>query len=543
MTLFDFTDHGDEMPNPAPDGVEEPANGDAGTTSDSTHTPPEAGASRHSDGEGQTDIPHHLFSTSEELFAPTDWGDVLRLVNFRHDQIRLTADQEGRWRLLLHNSATGMWRVQGNPDFQPLFDILLSEANDAALSIAEDDPTIGNRVAGRLRKHIESSSGGSVTKAIKRFARAADDPCVPIDRVDSSFLHRVDKLPVILCEQDSVRLDGGAVVEPAELKPLFLLDMTPAPTAFAKDAISREAPGPVMMQRFLRYLGNGDETSLCRRLGWQLSGHHQAIDVIAGDCDALALLGRALRDTLGPGGARILSMGRGAVTTGRIADAMEQTRLSLWMGADTARTLPVWDLHGLASGLATRCRGNLILLVADWPSDWDTLDHRMATKCGWAWRVEAPMVAQGINGDLLLNQDGREYFLARLVEGATDALRQFQATKDAIGVGDPGQVAADDFTLACAEELRLAGAVPEHRTLYRALRVTDDERDVMTLSDIDDAVTAIGEEPIPHHVVGKMIRRMWPKVESGRDRIDGAQTRVIRRIAPRSPQQTDASGH
>ena len=55
----------------------------------------------------------------------------------------------------------------------------------------------------------------------------------------------------------------------------------------------------------------------------------------------------------------------------------------------------------------------------------------------------------------------------------------------------------------------------------------------MTLADIDDAITTIGEETISHHVIGKMIRRMWPEVESDRDLMDGTQTRIIRRIAPR----------
>ena len=536
MTLWELIDHGDAMPDPLPNDVEESASTDAGTTGDSTDTPPEAGASRHSDGEGQTDIPHHLFSTAEDLFAPTDWGDVLRFTNFRHDQIRLTTDQEGRRRLLLHNPSTGMWRMQEDPDFQPLFDVLLSEANDAALAIVEDDPTIGNRVKGRLRRHIESSSGSSVSKALRRSHRLADDPCVPIDRVASSYLNPVDRHPVILCQRDPVRLNDGTSADPSELNRLFLLDMTPAPTTFVRDAIGSEAPGAVMMQRFLRCLGNGDDTLVCRRLGWQLCGHHQAIDVIAGDCDALALLGRALRDTLGPSGARILSMGRGTVTARRIADSMEQARLSLWMGADTVRTLPIWELHSLTSDLDTRRQGNLTLLVADWPSDWDTLDHRMVAKCGWAWRVEAASPVQGIDADLLLNPDGREYLLAKLVEGAIDGHGQFQATKGETGVGDPVQVAADDFTRACAEELRLAGAAPEHRTLYRALQFTDDDTHVMTLSDVDEAITDIGEEPIPHHVVGKMIRRMWPQVQSSRGRIDGAQTRVIRGITARSHQ-------
>ena len=94
-------------------------------------------------------------------------------------------------------------------------------------------------------------------------------------------------------------------------------------------------------------------------------------------------------------------------------------------------------------------------------------------------------------------------------------------------------MAADEYTQACAEEMQISGADPQHRTLYRAVRFTDDARDVMTLADINDAITSMGEDPILHHVVGKVIRRMWTGVEADRGRIEGTQKRVIRRIAPR----------
>ena len=486
------------------------------------------------DDTGQVVSPLHLFSTVDELLAPTDWGDALRLANFQRDHIRLTTDRDGRSRLLLHNRATGMWRMEGDPDFQPLFDMMLSKANEEALQFAKNDPTAENNFRKRLRRHIGSSSGGSVSKALKRCTRLADDPCVSINRVDRGSLNPVERRPVILCQDALVSLNDGMVTDPADLKARFLLDMTPAPTAFVPDATDSEAPGAVMMRRFLTYLGNGDATMLSRRLGWQLCGHHQTIDVIAGDCDALALLGRVLQNALGPSGARTLSMGRGAVSARHIADAMEQARICLWMGADTAKALPVWDLHGLITDRDIQLQGNVLLLVADWPTDWETLDHRIAGKCGWAWRVQERLGGQGIDPEIMLDQDGRQYLLAKLVEGAIHGYRQFQDTKEETGIGDPGQVAADEYSRTCAEEMRTTGATHEHGILSRALRFTNNARDVMTLADIDDAITAIGEEPIQHPVVGKILRRMWPDVESGRDRINGVQARVIRRISRRS---------
>lgn len=562
MTQLDFMDPDNTVADATPEdtnavfGTETPSGGHvAGTDSganggevseDSTGPAPlvEPASTDAMDDPQQTDIsgyptteaqvvPLHLFATLEDLCAPTDWGDVLRLVNFRRDLIRLTMNQEGSCRLLLCNSATGMWRIQGDPSFQSLFDVILSEANEEALQLVENDPTTNDRVRGRLRRHIESSSGGSVTKALKRCGRVADDPCVPIDRVDPSVLNPVDRHPVILCEHDLVNLNDRMVADPLDLKHQFLLDMAPAPTAFVRDDVDGEAPGAVMMHRFLTYLGNGDEAILCQRLGWQLCGHHQTIDVIAGDCDALTLLGQALQETLGPSGARTLSMVRGAVTARHVADMMERTRLCLWMGADTARTLPVWELHSLVSDPDARRQGNIVLAVAHWPTDWETLDQRIAGKCDWAWRIQERLADQGIDPDVALNQDGRQYLLAKLVEGAAHGYQQFQTTKEQKGIGDPGQVASDEYSQACAEEMRVAGANHEHRILYRALQFTDEVRDAMTMADIDDAVTAIGAEPIQHHVIGKMLRRMWPDVESVRDRIDGTQTRIVRRIAQR----------
>ena len=493
---------------------------------------PQSHPSGYADGEEQTEASFHLFSTAAELFAPNDLGDVLRWVNFMLARIRLTTDQDGRWIPLLLNLCTGMWRRQGNADFQPLFDVTLSEANEKALEVAETDPTISNRTRGRLRRHIESSSGGSVSKALRRSARLSDDPCVPIDRVNRSLLNRVDRYPVILCEDHPVSLTDGVVVDRASLQHHYLLDMAPAPTTFVGDATDSEAPGAEMMKRFLRYLGNGDETTMCRRLGWQLCGHHETIDVIAGDHHALSLLARALRDTLGPSGARGLSMGRGPVAARHIAETMEQALLCLWMGPDTAKMIPVWDLHSLISDIDTQRQGNLILLVSDWPADWETLDHRIAGKCGWAWRVQGSLADQGIDPELMLDQGGRQFLLATLVDAATHGYRQFHDSKQESGVGDPSLVAADEYTRSCAEEMRVAGAKAEHQTLYGALRFTDDPRDVMTLAEIDDAITAIGEEPMPHHVVGKLLRQVWPQIESDRDRIGGTQTRVIRRVAP-----------
>ena len=59
-----------------------------------------------------------VFSGLDELFAPTDWGDVLRLANFASSNIGLVHDQEGHWVLLLRDQATGMWRLPDTPGFR-----------------------------------------------------------------------------------------------------------------------------------------------------------------------------------------------------------------------------------------------------------------------------------------------------------------------------------------------------------------------------------------------------------------------------------------
>ena len=176
----------------------------------------------------------------------------------------------------------------------------------------------------------------------------------------------------------------------------------------------------------------------------------------------------------------------------------------------------------------------MLLLVADWPEDWDALDHRVAATLGWAWRVQGLLADQGIDVDALLDQDGREYLLAALIGGAVRSCAEFQQGGAARSAGDAGQVAGNEYSLACAEELKLAGSSPVHRVLYRALRFTGDAADVMTMADIDDAMTAVEEDPVDHAVVGKALRVMWPAVESVRDRIAGTQVRVVRGVAPRS---------
>ena len=476
----------------------------------------------------------NLFVTPGDLFAATDWGDVLRVANAHFDDLRLVIDQESRWALLLWNPGTGMWRQQGNPGFTALFDHALAEANETALRLAEEDPTLEARVVPRLRRHIDRTSASSVSRAIKRSARLAEDPCVPIMRVHAADLNPVGQHPLLACENGVVRLTDGKLTSPQDVKSLHLLDIPPCPTAFDPEAHERDVPGAVAMRQFLRYLGAGDEWTLARRLGWQLCGHHDTIDTIAGDERALYLLARALSDILGPGGARLLSMDRGDVRTRDAAHAMEQARLCLWPGADNCKQFPMWGLNGLLSRVEARRQGNLVLLVSDWPADVESLDHRMARRFAWAFKAPGSLRQHDIEPEVLLDRRGRECLLAMLIEGAGHSIRQFDDTKVSAGIGDPSQVAATDYTRACAEELRLAGAHPIHRTLYRALRFTDDPSDAMTLADVDEAIEAAGEQKLSHYVVGKEMRRMWPDAESGRDRIDGVQTRVLRRVAPRT---------
>ena len=516
---------------PAPVTAEPDSASSAGRDPFSVDTVPGLGSDTAGSLPETSDV--RVFSGLDKLFAPHDWGDVLRLVNFKSGDIRLAYDQDGHREPLLRNPATGMWRLPDTPGFHALFDVMLSEANSAALDLAQQGDIVTDRVRRRLQQHVDHFSAGSVTKALKRAERLADDRCVPIGHIDMGDLNRLDRFPVLPCANQLISLAHGTVQRPEDLTPHYLLDVPPCPTAYVPEALESEAPGAVMLKRFLQHLGRGDERLLTQRIGWQLCGPHENVDVIAGDHSALSLLARALRTTLGAGGAQTASMGRGELRSRDLADRMERTRLCLWVGADTARRIPVWEIHALVSDLNPRRQGNVLLLVSDWPEEWEALDHRIAGKCGWAWRVEGKMSDHGIDPDVMLDQDGRQYLLAMLVDGASRAWRQFNASKADTGIGDPSQVAATDYSRACAEDLRVAGANAQHRTLYRALRFTDDSWDVMTLADIDDAVTDTGEEIIPHHVIGKMIRRMWPEVESDRDLMDGTQTRIIRRIAPR----------
>ena len=252
----------------------------------------------------------------------------------------------------------------------------------------------------------------------------------------------------------------------------------------------------------------------------------------------MAVLARVLQAALGPSGARVLSMAKGNVKSRDLADVIENARLCLWLGADTAKTTPVWEVNALTDDFGARRPGNVVLLVSDWPEGWDSLDHLIAHKFGWAWRVQGTLAELGIDPDSLLDEDAQQFLVSMLVEGAIGALAQFQATKLETGVGDPSQVAATEYSAVCAEEMRVAGGNRLHRALYAALRYTGDARDIMTLADVDDALRSAGEETIPHHVVGKAIPKMWRQVDSRREQIDGAQTRVIRRVAPRIPTET-----
>ena len=133
----------------------------------------------------------------------------------------------------------------------------------------------------------------------------------------------------------------------------------------------------------------------------------------------------------------------------------------------------------------------------------------------------------------MLDQDGTECLLAALISGAVRSGEEFRESGASRSAGTLGRVAGTEYSLACAEEARLAGSSPIHRVLHRALRFTGDADDVMSMADIDDAITAVEEEPVDHAVVGRALRVMWPAVESGRDRIDGAQVRVARGVAPK----------
>ena len=477
--------------------------------------------------------PLHLFVGLEELYSPTGWGDLQRMVNFRFADVRLVDGPDRTWLLLLRNPVTGMWRMQGNPDFLSLAAATLAAANAEALRLAEDRDIVSEKLVRRFQRYLEKTGGGSVTRTLREASRLAEDPTVPVARVDTISLNPVSELPVLLAGAEIISLTDGAVMSPCDLLDHYLLDLTPGPTSYVPDAMHREALGAVMMRAFLQYLGNGDAEILTRRLGWQLCGSHATLDVIAGDHGALRWLARALRETLGSSGLHILSMERGQIRARDVAHGIEESRLCVWPGADTRRRFPVWEVNDLISQVNCFRQGNMVVLVADWPEDWDALDHRVAGTFGWAWRVHGLLADQGIDVDAMLDQDGREYLLAALISGAVQSHAQFQAGIGSRSDGDPGRVAVTEYSLACAEELKLAGSSPVHRVLYQALRFTGDANDRMTMADIDDAVTAIGADPVDHAVVGRALRVMWPGVESGRDRINGTQTRVVRRVAPR----------
>ena len=475
----------------------------------------------------------HLFVGAQELYADNQWANLLRLAAFHQNDVRLVTGPD-QPRLLLWNRATGMWRIQGNGDFHGLADAMLAEANEGALEMAEADPTVDARTVKRLKRHCESTGSVSAARALRLVSRLAMDPTVQIPRVDATALNGVADRPVLLAGDQIISMSDGAVVSPGDLQTHYLLDMTSAPTSYVPDAADSEALGAVAMGRFLRYLGDGDDQIIARRLGWQLCGHHETLDVIAGDHSALRVLTRALRETLGPSGIHILSMERGQIRARDVARGMEQGRLCIWLGADTRRRFPVWEVNDLVSQKNPVRQGNALALVADWPEDWDALDHRVAGTFGWAWRVQGQLSDQGIDIDAMLDQDGREYLLAALISGAVRSHAESLAGRTSRSALDPGRVAGTEYSLACAEELRLAGSSPVHRILYRALQFTGDPDDVMTMADIDVAITAIGEDPVDHAVVGRALRVMWPVAEPGRDRIDGVQARVIRRVAPRS---------
>ena len=495
---------------------------------------PNSGTHATATGE-QPESSINLFSSLDELFATSDWGDVLRIVNFRPNDIGLVLNENSSWDVAVFNWATGMWRMQGATDFPPLWDSLLSEANETALDLVEQGELISDRACRKLRNHVASSTRASAMRAAKRAPRLAEDRLAPVDRVDVSLLNPVDRHPVFPCRNGVISLVDGTFVDPRDIQKHFLLDMTPSHVSHVPDAVDSDSQGAETMRRFLRYLGCGDEWALPKRLGWQLCGHHHTVDVIAGDLRALNLLARVLRATLGPSGARLFSIGKGAIKPRDLAFGMEQARLCLWSGADTGKKFPVWEANALINHVDPKRQGNLTLLVSNWPDEWETLDHRIASTCGWAWRAEGSLIEQCIDPDALFDDHAEELLLAMLVEGAITSLCEFYATKADTGIGDPSRVAATDYSRDCAEEMRVAGGNAVHRALYTALRYTGDPHDLVTFDDIEAALKAAGAAPIPHHVVGKIIGQMWESAKSSREQIDGTQTRVIRCVAPRTP--------
>ncbi len=482
----------------------------------------------------EQDGPLHLYVAPEDLYAPTGWGDLLRLVNFRFDDVRLVGGADGTWRLLLRNPATGMWRMQGRPDFPPLADAMLADANQEAARVADAEPIITEKVRRKFERYITTTAGGADPRALRRAPRLAEESTVPIPRVDASSLNPVGRLPLWLAGDRIISLTDGAVASPRDLRTHYLLDMMPGPTAYVPDAAHQETPGAVMMQRFVRFLGNGDEQIITRRLGWQLCGRHATLDVIAGDQVALRLLARALLQTLGPSGAHILSMAKGNIRARDIARGLAEARLCVRPGADVRAKFPVWEVNDMIHEIDPLRPGNLLALVADWPDDWNSLDYRIAATCGWAWRVQGTLSDQeDIDIDTMLGQDGLECLLSLLVSGAVRSRAEFQDSGAYPGTGNPGRVAATEYSLACAEEMRLTSSSPVHRALYRALQFTGNLDDAMTFADVAEAIAEVGENPVGHHVIGKAIRQLWPAAEAGRDRIGGVQVRVIRRVAPK----------
>ena len=220
--------------------------------------------------------------------------------------------------------------------------------------------------------------------------------------------------------------------------------------------------------------------------------------MISADEAALSLLARTLRETLGHGGAEMLSMERGPVKPIAAARAMERSRLCLWPGADSTHRFPIWEANDLANGSDPRRQGNLILLVTQWPNTLESL------------------------------------------HGASRGYHEFEATKRDTGIGDPSRVAANAATRSYAEEMRMAGASDVHRAVQLSLHFTGDANDEMTYADIDDAMKGASLETIAHAVIGRAMREMWRGVESEspRKRIAGVLTRVVKGIVPRTDHST-----
>ena len=221
--------------------------GDAAATTGATNNEPLG-----LESDDTTRPTHTPFVTPDEMFAPSDWGDVLRLVNFRRDDIRLVPNAEHPercWDLMLYNRATGMWRVQGNADFLPLWDSLLAEANEEALRCVEETEIITDRAYKRLVRHVASSSRSSVVRAAKRATRIADDPLVTVDRIETSSLNQVESFPVFPCNNGAINLADGRTMEPEDLRGQYLLDMVPANVDYRSEFANGNTPEADAMRR------------------------------------------------------------------------------------------------------------------------------------------------------------------------------------------------------------------------------------------------------------------------------------------------------